>query len=152
MNLFRRQGGQDAIAILDFGSQYTQLIARRIRELGVYSEIFPVDAPWSEISAISPRGLILSGGPASVYDPGAPTLPDYVLESRLPVLGICYGLQLLGRAFGGRVIPATKREYGPQVVHKDPASDSHVLLRQLPSEFDVWMSHSDDLVEAPPGF
>jgi GMP synthase (glutamine-hydrolysing) len=152
MNLFRRQGGQDAIAILDFGSQYTQLIARRVRELGVYSEIFPVDAPWSEISAIGPRGLILSGGPASVYDPGAPTLPDYVLESKLPVLGICYGLQLLGRALGGRVTAATTREYGPQVVHKELASNGHVLLRQLPAEFDVWMSHSDDLVEAPPGF
>src|SRR5712692_7349093 len=103
MNLFRRLGDSECIVVLDFGSQYTQLIARRVRELGVYSEIVPVDAPWSAVSALHPRGIILSGGPASVYDDGAPQLPAYVLESELPVLGICYGLHLLVRALGGRV-------------------------------------------------
>src|SRR6516162_6826251 len=116
MNLFRRHGTSDSIVILDFGSQYTQLIARRIRELGVYSEIVSVDAPWSTVESLQPRGLILSGGPASVYDDGAPQLPDYVLSSVLPVLGICYGMQLIGRALNGRVEPATSREYGPQIV------------------------------------
>src|SRR5215471_6738681 len=98
MNLFRRQGNQEAIVVLDFGSQYTQLIARRVRELGVYSEIMASDAPWSDVKALGPRGLILSGGPSSVYEPGAPQLSRAVLESGLPVLGICYGMQLLGAA------------------------------------------------------
>src|SRR5258708_24271254 len=102
MNLFRRRRDSESIVIVDFGSQYTQLIDRRVGELGVYSEIVPFGATWSAVSALRPRGLILSGGPASVYDEGAPQLPPYVLESELPVLGICYGLQLLARAVGGR--------------------------------------------------
>ena len=92
----------DAIAILDFGSQYTQLIARRVRELHVYSEIFPWDTQPERIKALNPKGFILSGGPSSVYEPGAPTLPGYVLESGLPVLGICYGMQLLTHSLGGQ--------------------------------------------------
>ena len=103
----------NGIAILDFGSQYTQLIARRVREARVYCELFPWDAPPEEVLALQPRGFILSGGPASVYDPGAPRLPDYVLEQTVPVLGICYGMQLLAYHLGGRVAPAARREYGP---------------------------------------
>jgi GMP synthase (glutamine-hydrolysing) len=152
MNLFRRQGNQEAIVVLDFGSQYTQLIARRVRELGIYSEILPSDAPWADVAALGPRGLILSGGPSSVYEPGAPQLSRAVLESGLPVLGICYGMQLLGAALDGRVAPGKEREYGPQVVRLDPAAQDSPLLRGLPDQLDVWMSHGDEVVEAPPGF
>ncbi|HVB96513.1 MAG TPA: glutamine-hydrolyzing GMP synthase [Chloroflexota bacterium] len=152
MNLFRSQNNPETIVIVDFGSQYTQLIARRIRELGVYSEVVSVDAPWSAVSDLRPRGLILSGGPASVYDPNAPQLPGYVLESGLPILGICYGMQLLGAALHGRVEPATSREYGPQVVERTASDSSDRLLRGVPARFDVWMSHGDVVVEPPAGF
>src|SRR3970040_302679 len=93
----------DAIAVLDFGSQYAQLIARRVREARVYCELFPWDAPREQVLALQPKGFILSGGPASVYEPGAPQIPAYVLESRLPVLGICYGMQAMAHALGGGV-------------------------------------------------
>ncbi len=96
----------DLVAVLDFGSQYTQLITRRVREAGVYSELFHHDVTWDEIKHRNPRGIILSGGPASVYEAGAPQLPDWVLECGLPVLGICYGMNLLVQAFGGTVEPA----------------------------------------------
>ncbi len=137
----------DAIAILDFGSQYTQLIARRVRELNVYSEIFPWDSPVERVMGIEPKGFILSGGPFSVYEPGAPTLPDYVLESDLPVLGICYGMQLLTQAQGGRVASSQEREYGPASIE---------TLRANPLIPDgsqpVWMSHGDRIEMLPPGF
>ncbi|MBI5564900.1 MAG: gamma-glutamyl-gamma-aminobutyrate hydrolase family protein, partial [Chloroflexi bacterium] len=94
---------REAIAILDFGSQYTQLIARRVREANVYCEIFPWDAPVEKVLALSPRAFILSGGPNSVYDDGAPTLPRYVLEANVPVLGICYGMQTMAAQLGGTV-------------------------------------------------
>ncbi len=152
MNLFRRQDGQESIVILDFGSQFTQLIARRIRELGVYSEIVPCDVPWSDIEALKPRGLILSGGPASVYDAGAPSLPGYVLNRGLPVLGICYGMHLLGLALGGQVQATQLREYGPQIVRRQSSDRDDTLLRGLPESFDVWMSHGDVVLEPPPGF
>lgn len=152
MNLFRRQGTTESIVILDFGSQYTQLIARRIRELGVYSEIVPIDAPWSQVQALRPRGIILSGGPSSVYDPGSPALPAGVFESGLPILGICYGMQLIGAALGGRVEPTTVREYGPRLVEPEPGASDHPLLRSLPDRFEVWMSHGDVVVQPPPGF
>ncbi|MDY7078851.1 MAG: gamma-glutamyl-gamma-aminobutyrate hydrolase family protein, partial [Chloroflexota bacterium] len=106
----------NSIAILDFGSQYTQLIARRVRETHVYCELFPWDTPSEDVLALEPRGFILSGGPGSVYASGAPRLPDYVLAQGVPVLGICYGMQLLGHSLGGRVAPAVKREYGPAEV------------------------------------
>src|SRR4028119_1936415 len=104
---------EESIVVLDFGSQYSQLIVRRLREAGVYSELLPFHSEASHALALQPKGVILSGGPASVYAPGAPQLPDWVLAQDLPVLGICYGLQLLARALGGRVAPADPREYGP---------------------------------------
>jgi GMP synthase (glutamine-hydrolysing) len=102
----------DSIAVLDFGSQYSQLIARRIREAQVYCELFPFDAPAEKVLAIHPKAFILSGGPNSVYDPGAPDLPAYVVQSGKPVLGICYGMHLLARSLGGHVAPSSQREYG----------------------------------------
>src|SRR3954469_4862967 len=98
------------VAVLDFGSQYTQLIARRVRELGVYSELLSSDAPISDVERLDPAAFILSGGAASVYEPGAPQLPDYVLQSGKPVLGICYGMQLITRALGGHVAASSHRE------------------------------------------
>ena len=142
-----RRGG---IAIIDFGSQYTQLIARRVREQGVYAELFPPDAPAEAIAALEPRGYILSGGPNSVYEPGAPQVPRAVLGSGLPVLGICYGLQALAHALGGRVVSAPAREYGPASVTLDAASAP--LWTGLPAQIDVWMSHGDRVEALPPGF
>jgi GMP synthase (glutamine-hydrolysing) len=137
----------DAIAILDFGSQYTQLIARRVREAHVYCELFPYDTPAPEVLAIQPLGFILSGGPASVYEPGAPQIPAYVLDSQLPVIGICYGMQALTHSLGGSVAASTRREYGPaaiEVIAEDPL---------LPEDrYQVWMSHGDRIEKPPPGF
>ncbi len=137
----------DSIAILDFGSQYGQLIARRVREAEVYSELFPWDAPASQVMALSPKGFILSGGPASVYEPGAPYIPAYVLDSGLPILGICYGMQAITQALGGRVAPAAEREYGPAHLETLPANP---LL--TPGSQRVWMSHGDRIEVVPPGF
>ncbi len=137
----------NAIAVLDFGSQYSQLIARRVRELHVYCELFPWDAPAAQVQAIHPLGYILSGGPTSVYAPGAPTLPDYVLESGKPVLGICYGMQLLTHTLGGQVAPSGKREYGPALV--EPVLENPLLP---PGKQAVWMSHGDRIETPPPGY
>jgi GMP synthase (glutamine-hydrolysing) len=143
---------RDAIAILDFGSQYTQLIARRVREAQVYCEIFPWDAPSAQPLAIRPRGFILSGGPASVYAADAPSLPGYVLEQGLPILGICYGMQLLAHTLGGRVARAGSREYGPvQVELLDSENPLLGPLRSEQREIEVWMSHGDRIEAAPPG-
>jgi len=140
----------DTIAILDFGAQYSQLIARRVREANVYCELLPWNAPQEKVLALEPKGFILSGGPASVYEPGAPTLPRYVLVSRRPVLGICYGMQLLAQNLAGRVVPAGEREYGPaELTVVDPASP---LFAGLPSPMQVWMSHGDRIEGLPPGF
>ncbi|MGB9870372.1 MAG: glutamine-hydrolyzing GMP synthase [Anaerolineae bacterium] len=139
----------DTLVVLDYGSQTAQLIARRIREAQVYCELFPWDAPAERVMALRPRGFVLSGGPASVYEPGAPTLPAYVRESGLPVLGICYGMQLLAHALGGRVGRAPQREYGPaqvELIHP------HALLAPLTENPQVWMSHGDRVEELPPGF
>jgi GMP synthase (glutamine-hydrolysing) len=137
----------NAIAILDFGSQYTQLITRRIRELQVYSELFSWDTPVERVKAINPCGIILSGSPYSVYQPGAPTLPPYVLESGLPVLGICYGMQLLTHNLGGRVGAAREREYGPAVLE---AARPNALIPS--GSQPVWMSHGDRIEALPPNF
>ncbi len=137
----------DAIVVLDFGSQYSQLIARRVRELQVYCELFPWDAPAEQVQALHPRGYILSGGPTSVYAPGAPTLPEYVLASGKPVLGICYGMQLLTHTLGGQVAASAKREYGPAQV--EPVRDNPLLP---PGQQDVWMSHGDRIESPPPGY
>ena len=142
-----KRGG---IAIIDFGSQYTQLIARRVREQGVYAELFPASTPAERVAALEPRGFILSGGPASIYEPGAPQLPPHVLDSGLPVLGICYGLQAMTHALGGRVAPSQAREYGPaQVI---ATRDDAPLWAGLPTRIDVWMSHGDRVEVLPPGF
>lgn len=137
----------DTIIILDFGSQYSQLIARRVREQQVYSELLPWNVDAERMQALDPQGFILSGGPNSVYEPGAPQVPAYVLESGLPVLGICYGMQALTHALGGRVASSTEREYGPaQVVTLTPNALTP------PGEFPVWMSHGDRIEALPPGF
>lgn len=138
----------ETIVILDFGSQYTQLIARRVREAQVYSELLPWDAPATDVMALAPRGFILSGGPRSVYDPGAPYLPEYVLDSGAPILGICYGMQALTRGLGGRVAPAQEREYGPAKIEVLRES---ALLR-LEDNPAVWMSHGDRIETPPEGF
>ena len=137
------------IVILDFGSQYTQLIARRIRELQVYSVIVPCNLPFAELEKLRPQALILSGGPSSVYDPASPVCDERVLKLGLPVLGICYGLHWMSHKLGGKVEPAGRREYGFAQLDILPSS---VLLRGLPSPLRVWNSHGDHVVEVPPGF
>jgi GMP synthase (glutamine-hydrolysing) len=137
----------DSIVILDFGSQYSQLIARRVREAQVYCELFPWDTPAEAVLALQPKGFILSGGPASVYASGSPQIPSYVLASRLPVLGICYGMQALTVALGGAVAASAEREYGPaeiEMLRDDP------LLP--PGRHPVWMSHGDRIERVPAGF
>jgi len=145
------KSGHDRIIVLDFGAQYTQLIARRVREAGVYCEILPFDTTLEALRARSPRGVILSGGPASVYDQGAPRVKGERLESlSCPVLGICYGLQLLAVELGGEVSPSPSREYGyARLKITETASP---LFADLPEELDVWMSHGDYVTKLPPGF
>ena len=140
--------GHDTVAVLDFGAQYAQLIARRVRECQVYSEVLPHDTSPEELRARRVRALILSGGPASVYEPGAPALDPRLLELGLPVLGLCYGHQALAQALGGRVAATGVREYGRTELRADPGS---LLFRGLPAEQVVWMSHGDAVTEAPPG-
>ena len=142
----------EKILILDFGSQYTQLIARRVREAHVYCELHPFDMDLEAIKEYAPQGIILSGGPKSVYDDGAPAVEEAIFELGIPVLGICYGMQLLARHFGGKVVPAGKREYG----HADlkskstpgPIFDGFFIEGKSP----VWMSHGDHVKEIPAGF
>jgi GMP synthase (glutamine-hydrolysing) len=141
-----------SIVILDFGSQYTQLIARRIREQNVFSVVLPCSAPSAEIQSHHPIGLILSGGPCSVYDPDAPAADPGILALGLPVLGICYGLQFLAHHLGGKVRSAEKREYGPAQVSIVPEQAGNPLFAGLPASLDVWMSHGDEALELPPGF
>ncbi len=136
------------IVVLDFGSQYTQLIARRLRQLSVYSEIVPFDTPASAIAARRPAGVILSGGPRSVSDPGAPRPDPHLLDAGVPVLGICYGMQLMTALLGGKVEHAPQREYGHAAIQVRER-DGEPLFRELPDELRVWASHGD-LVAAPP--
>jgi GMP synthase (glutamine-hydrolysing) len=139
----------DSVVILDFGSQFAQLIARRVRELNVYSELLPHDTPWAEIERRRPKAIILSGGPASVYDEGAPKADPGIWSGRYPVLGICYGLQLMALELGGEVAPSSKREYGPASVQ---ITTDDGLFAGLEREQPVWMSHGDTILRPPEGF
>ena len=138
------------IVILDFGSQYTQLIARRIRELNVFSVVLPCTAPLAEIKSYKPIGIVLSGGPSSVYDVDAPAADPKLLDSGVPILGICYGLQFIVHHLGGKVRSATKREYGHAEVTVEAGSKP--LFAGLPPTLQVWMSHGDEALELPAGF
>jgi len=138
-----------SIVVLDFGAQYSQLIARRIREQNVFSVVLPCTASLEEIRSYSPVGIILSGGPCSVYDADAPPADPRVLQLGLPVLGICYGLQFMVHALGGKVRAAEKREYGHASVE---VTDHSRLFEGLPKKLSVWMSHGDEAVELPAGF
>ena len=141
---------QEAVAIIDFGSQYSMLIARRVRECHVYCEILPHDVSKERLAALRPRCIILSGGPASVYAPGAPLAPAHIYESKLPILGICYGMQLLAHQLGGQVAPADHHEYGHSVLNFSTIGSP--LFANLPAALPVWMSHGDHILSMPPGF
>ncbi len=137
----------DSIAVLDFGSQYSQLITRRVREMQVYCELFAWNADSEQVMRIHPRGFILSGGPSSVYEKEAPSIPAYVLESKVPILGICYGMQALAQALGGKVASSGSREYGLAEIK---LLQTNPLI--LEDNLQVWMSHGDRIETAPAGF
>ena len=139
----------EEVLVLDFGGQYSQLIARRVRERGVFSELLPHDTPIDEIRERAPRGLILSGGPASVYADDAPRLNDELLDLGIPVLGICYGMQAMVLELGGRVEGAEVGEFGRSEL---TVSEPGRLLAGLPRDQSCWMSHRDTVFEAPAGF
>ena len=141
----------DKIIVLDYGSQYNQLITRRIRDFGIYSELKPHTITAAEVRELAPKGIIFSGGPNSVYDEGALGVDPELFELGIPILGVCYGMQLMAKELGGRVEPATEREYGH--VDIDVLADTHpVLFRDLPERQTVWMSHGDLVREVPSGF
>lgn len=137
------------IPVLDFGSQTAQLIVRRLREIGVYSELIPFDAPQATVMRGDVKGIVLSGGPASVYDDGAPSLPEWLVTAGVPVLGICYGMQLQSHALGGRVVKAPQREYGNATI---TIENAHPLFAQMASDQQVWMSHGDHIESIPSDF
>src|SRR5687767_1759182 len=139
----------DEVVVLDYGGQYSQLIARRVRECGVFSELLPHHVGPEEVRRRNPKGLILSGGPASVYADGAPALDPELLELGIPVLGICYGMQLLVLTLGGRVEGAEVGEFGRSRL---TVREHGRLLAGTPAEQPCWMSHRDTVFEAPPGF
>jgi GMP synthase (glutamine-hydrolysing) len=138
------------VLVVDFGAQYAQLIARRVREARVYSEIVPHSMPVAEMLAKNPAAIILSGGPSSVYEPGAPVLDAALFDNDVPVFGICYGFQAMAQALGGTVAHTGAREYGRTLL--SPDSEAGTLLRELPDDLPVWMSHGDSVTEAPAGF
>jgi GMP synthase (glutamine-hydrolysing) len=142
----------DKIAVLDFGAQYTQLIARRIRELGVYSEILSCSTPVADVLAAGFRGIVLSGGPSSVYDAGAPLPSPELFDAGVPVLGICYGMQAMGHLLGGDVIPAERREYGPAELRVTHPEGLFAGLELRDDRMTVWMSHGDTVRRPPSGF
>ena len=147
---------RESVLVIDFGSQYSRLIARRIRESKVYCEIVTHDVDWEHVESLNPRGIVLSGGPASVYDEDAPLAPAWVFDCGLPVLGICYGMQAMVHQLGGTVAKSQKREYGHAVLHQNASmdfyTDSQRLLEGLPASLPVWMSHADRITQLPPGF
>lgn len=139
----------EMIVVLDFGGQYNQLIARRIRDMGVYSELLPYNTPVERIRQLAPKGIVFSGGPSSVYEENAPSIDTAIFDIGVPIFGICYGMQLMAHQLGGKVERAAKREYGKADV--DFAQNS-VLTKGLESKQTVWMSHGDHVVELPTGF
>lgn len=139
----------ELIVVLDFGGQYNQLIARRIRDLGVYSELLPYETPIERIRELNPKGIVFSGGPSSVYEENAPVIDPRIYELGIPILGICYGMQLMSHQLKGKVDRAKKREYGKAVVE---FSESCALVNGLEKNQQVWMSHSDLVVQPPEGF
>jgi GMP synthase (glutamine-hydrolysing) len=142
--------GQQPVLVVDFGAQYAQLIARRVREANVYSEIVPHTITADEVAAMNPAGIVLSGGPSSVYEPGAPSLDPGILSLGVPVLGICYGFQVMAQQLGGEVANTGFREYGSTTVTLAPGDSS--LLGGQPTEQTAWMSHGDSVSKAPDGF
>ncbi|MBK6687528.1 MAG: glutamine-hydrolyzing GMP synthase [Deltaproteobacteria bacterium] len=141
----------DRVLVLDFGSQYTQLIARRIREQRVYSEIWPCTKSLADIRAFAPKAIVLSGGPSSVHEVGSPSVDPALFELGVPILGICYGMQLTSHLLGGRVVPADHREYGRAEVQHDP-DDSLLFGFEAHDPIEVWMSHGDQVERLPEGF
>src|SRR5690349_6937507 len=139
----------EVIPILDFGSQYAQLIARRVREAGVYSELVRPDISIEELKKKNPKGLILSGGPSSVYEPNAPKCDPRIFDLGVPVFGICYGMQLGAQILGGQVKPAKAREYGRAKLH---VTTDDPFVHGLPQDTTVWMSHGDQVHELPKDF
>ena len=139
----------DLVLVVDFGAQYAQLIARRIRQAQVYSEIIPSTLTAKEITARSPKAIVLSGGPASVYEDGAPKLDPEIFKSGIPIFGICYGFQVMAQALGGIVSKTGKSEYGRTTLSSNGNSK---LMQGLSKEFKVWMSHGDSVTKAPEGF
>jgi len=139
----------ESVLVFDFGAQYGQLIARRVREQNVFCQLVRHDLPAARIADMKPRGIILSGGPASVYEPGAPQLDPHIFDLGVPVLGICYGHQLMARALGGEVAATGQREYGATVLH---VSQPTLLRRDRPATDTVWMSHGDAVTRSPEGF
>lgn len=139
----------DSVIVLDFGSQYSELIARRVRELNVYSELVPYRKTAEEIKKIAPKGIILSGGPNSVYEKDAPVCDPEIFNLGIPVLGVCYGMQLMAKSLGGKVVPAGIQEYGKAILEVVPKDK---LFLDLESKFVSWMSHGDSVAELPPGF
>ena len=140
----------ESIVILDFGSQYSRLIARRVREANVYCEIVPFDAGPDILHLQDVKGIILSGGPNSVYESDAPLIPAWIFDAGVPILGICYGMQALAHQLGGSVIAGIEREYGHALLRLNGAA--HELFKGLDTSVPVWMSHGDRISEMPPGF
>ncbi len=142
----------DTVLIVDFGGQFTQLIARRVREANVYSEIVPFDKSVEAIKSLKPKAIILSGGPASVFDPGAPQVPGEIFSAGVPVLGICYGQQGMVACLGGNVQPSTEREYGSALIQVKASSPLFEGVAAPGENAPVWMSHGDRVAALPEGF
>lgn len=141
---------QRPVLVVDFGAQYAQLIARRVREASVYSEIVPHTITAEEVAAKNPIGIVLSGGPSSVYEPGSPSLDEGILKLGVPTLGICYGFQVMAKQLGGEVAQTGQREYGSTPV--DLTGDGGTLLAGSNAQQTTWMSHGDSVSKAPDGF